>query len=79
MICRRHCAGAQNRDSLRLARLATLWFVFELLIVEEQLLPGREDKVGAAINTLQNFVLKFHGNAPFALGRLAPAPLSFAP
>jgi hypothetical protein len=56
---------AQDRDAFGFAVLASFGFVFELLIVKEQLLPGGEDKVVAAINTLQNLVLKFHGNAPF--------------
>jgi len=32
-----------------------------LLVVEEQLFSGRKDEVSAAVNTLQNFVLEFHG------------------
>jgi hypothetical protein len=57
--------GAQNGNSLGLTGLASLGFVLELFIVEEKLLPGCENEVGAAIDTLQNLILEFHGNAPF--------------
>jgi len=46
---------------LGLARFATFGFVLELFVVEEQLFPRSEDEVGAAVNTLQNLVLEFHG------------------
>jgi hypothetical protein len=29
--------------------------------VEEQLLPGSKDEISAAVDTLQNLVLEFHG------------------
>jgi hypothetical protein len=51
---------SQNGNSLRLARLATLGFVLELLIVEKQLLSGRKDEIRAAIDALENLVLEFH-------------------
>jgi hypothetical protein len=38
--------------------------ILELLIVKKQLFAGREDEVSAAINTLQNLVLEFHGELP---------------
>lgn len=60
--------GAQNRDALGFAGFTTFGFVLELLIVKEKLLPGCENEVGAAIDTVQNLVLKFHGNAPFGPG-----------
>src|SRR5271157_5081310 len=44
-----------------LAGLATLRFVLKLFIAEEQLLSRRKDEVSAAVNTLQNLVLEFHG------------------
>src|SRR5271157_6403445 len=44
-----------------LADLATFRFVLEVFIVEEQLFPGCKDEVSAAVNTLQNLVLEFHG------------------
>src|SRR5271157_294706 len=44
-----------------LAGLATFRFVLEVFIVEEQLFPGCKDEVSAAVNTLQNLVLEFHG------------------
>jgi len=52
--------GSQNRHALRFADLAPLGFVPELLIVEKQLLPGREDKIRAAVDALQHLVLEFH-------------------
>jgi hypothetical protein len=52
--------GSQNRNPLRLAALASLGFVPELLIVEKQLLPGRKDEIRAAVNALQHLVLEFH-------------------
>lgn len=52
--------GSQNRNPLRFAGLAPLGFVPELLIVEEQLLPGGKDKIRAAVNALQHLILEFH-------------------
>jgi hypothetical protein len=43
---------AQGLGAFRFAILATFWFVFELLVVEEELFAGGEDEVGIAINTL---------------------------
>jgi len=50
----------QHRDALGFASLAAFGFVLELLIVEEKLFPGRENKVSPTVNTLQHLVLKFH-------------------
>jgi len=50
----------QNRHAPRLAGLAPFGFVSELLIVEKRLLPGREDKIHAAVNALQHLVPEFH-------------------
>ena len=52
------------RATLRLARLATFRFVAELLLVEEQLLPGSKHKFAAAVNTLQDLVGKLHSHVP---------------
>ena len=55
----------QHRNAFCLAGFAPFGFVLELLVVKEQLFPGREDEVGPAVNALQYFVLEFHGDAPF--------------
>ena len=52
--------GSQHGQTLRLTGFTTLGFVPERLVVEEQLFPSREDKIRAAVDTLQNLVLKFH-------------------
>jgi hypothetical protein len=44
-----------------LADLAPFGQVFKLLVVEENLFPGGEHKILAAIYTLQYLVLEFHG------------------
>ena len=49
------------RGPLGFAGLTALGFVLELLVVEEQLFPGSENEFAAAVDTLQNLVLKFHG------------------
>jgi hypothetical protein len=43
-----------------LAGFTTLGLVLKLLVVKEQLLPGGEDEIGTAIDTLEYLVLKFH-------------------
>jgi len=55
-----HGSGAQHSDPLVLACLTTFRFVLELLIVEEKLFPGRENKISPTVDTLQHLVLKFH-------------------
>jgi hypothetical protein len=40
--------------------LTALGVVLELLVVEEQLLPGCEDKVVSAVHTLQHLIDEFH-------------------
>jgi hypothetical protein len=55
-----HVSGSQHRNPLRFAVLAPLGFVPELLVVEKQLLPGREYKIRPAVNALQHLVLEFH-------------------
>jgi hypothetical protein len=63
---------AQSGSSPGLAGFATFGFVLELLVVEEELLTGGEDEVGAAVNALQNLVLEFHGEVlPSARGSRA--------
>ena len=52
--------GGEDGHALRLAVLAALGLVLELLIVEKQLFPGGEGKVGSAIDALEYLVLKFH-------------------
>lgn len=52
--------GSQNRNSLGFTGFAALGFVSELLIVEEQLLPGGKDEIRAAVNALQHLILEFH-------------------
>jgi hypothetical protein len=47
--------------SFLLADLAPFGQVSKLLVVEENLLPGSEHKILAAVYTLQYFVLEFHG------------------
>jgi hypothetical protein len=57
---------SEHSDPFRLANLATLGLVLELLVMKKQLLAGGEYKVGTAVNTLQDLVLEFHlRDAPF--------------
>ncbi len=61
----------------RLATFTSLWFVLETFIREKHLFAGRKYKLGAALRTLQDPVVVFHG-APLApkkgqgMGLLAP-------
>jgi hypothetical protein len=70
------CGGSQGGRPLGLAGFTTFRFVLELLIVEEQLFSSCENKVGTAVDTLQNLILEFHGELlpsardPEALGRV---------
>ena len=52
----------QGRGAFRLAGFATFGLVLELLVMEEQLFSGGKDKLGAAVDALQNPVLIFHGD-----------------
>jgi hypothetical protein len=55
------CIGRpQNRHSLGLAGFAALGFVPELFIVEEQLLPGCENKIRTTVDALQHLIPEFH-------------------
>jgi hypothetical protein len=47
--------------ALRLALLAVFGVVFELFVVKEELLAGRENELGAAIYTFQDSIGEFHG------------------
>jgi hypothetical protein len=47
--------------ALRLALLAVFGVVFELFIVEKELLAGRKNELGPAVDTLQNSIGEFHG------------------
>jgi hypothetical protein len=53
-----------SAGTLRLALLAVLGIVLELLVVEEQLLAGCKHKVSAAVVALQYSVDEFHGRLP---------------
>jgi hypothetical protein len=50
----------KHGNPLRLAGLAPLWFVLELLVVEEQLFACGKNKVGTAVDTLEYLVLEVH-------------------
>ena len=50
----------QDSHALRLAGFAALGLVFELFVVKEHLFPGGKDKVSAAVDAGQYFILKFH-------------------
>jgi hypothetical protein len=50
--------------TLRLALLAMLGIVFELLVVKEKLLARSKYELGATVIALQNSVRKFHGRLP---------------
>jgi hypothetical protein len=53
------CLGA-----FTLAVFAAFGFVFELFVVEEELFTSGENKVGATIYTLENFILEVHLRVP---------------
>lgn len=53
--------------ALHLARFAALGFVLELFIVKEELFASSEEKLRAAVYTLQQPVLEFHEKPPFSL------------
>jgi hypothetical protein len=44
--------------------LAALRVVFKLFIVKKELLARGEDELIAAVNTLEDSILKFHGRLP---------------
>ena len=45
--------GCEDGHALGLAVFATLGLVFELLVVEKQLFPGGESKIGTAVDALE--------------------------
>ena len=47
-----------------LALLAVLGIVYELFVVEEDLLARCENKLGAAVNALEDSISEFHGRLP---------------
>jgi hypothetical protein len=51
---------SQNGHASSFAGFAPLGFIGELLVVKEQLLAGRKNKIGFAVNALQHPVLEFH-------------------
>jgi hypothetical protein len=52
--------GAKDGDAFGFAGLATFGFVLELFVMKKQLFAGRENKVGATVDTLEYLVLEFH-------------------
>jgi len=61
---------AEHGHTLGFAGFAALGLDLELFIVKKQLFPGGENKIGAAVDTLQYLVLKFHrGWLPSARSR----------
>jgi hypothetical protein len=59
-------AIASSGYTLNFALFATLWIVFELLIVKEQLFAGGKDKVVTTIRTFQYLVDEIHYASPRA-------------
>ena len=59
-------ATAGSGHTLDFALFATLWIVLELLVVEEELLPGGKDEVITAIRTFQYLVDEVHYASPRA-------------
>jgi hypothetical protein len=58
--CGLRSRGARRRRPLPLylARLAALWLIFKVLVVEEMLLSRRKNKLSPAIRALDNSILK---------------------
>ena len=52
--------SSKHGYAFALAVLVAFRFVFELLVAEEELFTGGENKIRAAINALENLVLVFH-------------------
>jgi hypothetical protein len=52
--------GGKNGHAFGLAGFTTFGLVLELFIVEKQLFPGGKDKLSAAVDAGQYFILKFH-------------------
>jgi hypothetical protein len=55
------CVGrGKDRHTLGLAGFAALGLILELFVVKKHLFPGGKDKVSAAVDAGQYFILKFH-------------------
>ena len=52
--------GREDGHALGLAGFTAFGFVLELFVVEKELFPGGKDKIGAAVDSGQYLVLKFH-------------------
>jgi hypothetical protein len=50
----------EDGHALRLTSLTAFGRVLELFVVKEHLFPGGKDKVSAAVDAGQYFILKFH-------------------
>jgi hypothetical protein len=57
---------SQRLGAFTLAVFAAFRFVLELFIVEEELFASGENEVGAAVHTLENFVLEVHLRVPLS-------------
>ena len=55
---------AERLRAFGLAVLTTFGFVLELFVVEEKLLAGSENEIGAAIHALEDLVLELHLRVP---------------
>jgi succinate dehydrogenase/fumarate reductase cytochrome b subunit len=51
---------AQRLSAFAFAVFAAFGFVLELFIVKKELFASGEDKIGAAVYTLENLVLELH-------------------
>jgi hypothetical protein len=69
-------ATAGSGNTLDFALFATLWIVFELLIVKEELLPGGKDKVITAIRTFQYLIDEVHTRPPEHALEFSSVPLT---
>jgi hypothetical protein len=58
-----------STNTLRLALFAALGIVLELFVVEEYLLAGRKNELGAAVDALEYSIGEFHGQASPEQGR----------
>jgi len=57
---RSHRRRIDDRDPLGFAVLTALGRILELFVVEKQLFPSGENKVGTAVDAGQYLILKFH-------------------
>jgi hypothetical protein len=61
----------QHGNAFCFTGLATFRLVFELLVVKEKLFARGKNKVGTAVDTLENLVLKFHPSPHSPVARSA--------